>query len=99
MTPQPSPAPSRLGPVLVTIGAVALFFLHQDVWFWSDATLVFGFMPIGLLYHACFSVAAGLLWLAAVKFAWPHRLEQWADLGDGDADADPATRAEPESRS
>ena len=32
--------------------------LHQDVWLWRSARpLVFGFLPIGLFYHACYAVA------------------------------------------
>ncbi|NOZ41216.1 MAG: DUF3311 domain-containing protein [Planctomycetes bacterium] len=53
-----------------------LLVLHQDNWFWADETLVFGFMPIGLFYHACISVAAGATWLWAVKFCWPAELEK-----------------------
>jgi hypothetical protein len=55
-----------------------LVVLHQDNWNWDDATLVFGFMPMGLFYHACISVAAAVVWLLAVKFCWPHELD---DLG------------------
>jgi len=58
---------------------ISLFVLHQDVWFWSDGTLVFGFMPIGLLYHASYSLAAAALWAATVKLAWPKDLEDWAE--------------------
>jgi len=61
---------------------VAMFLLHHDFWYWDDTTLVLGFLPIGLAYHAGFSIAAGLLWLAAVKWAWPSELERWADEGD-----------------
>ena len=64
-----------------------LFVLHQDFWFWDDTSVVLGFLPVGLAYHAGFSIAAGLLWLAAVKFAWPENLERWADEADADADA------------
>ena len=47
---------------LLTLAVVVLYALHQDIWFWRTARpLVFGFMPIGLFYHACFSVAAALL--------------------------------------
>ena len=35
-----------------------LVVLHQDLWNWHDDTLVFGFLPMGLFYHACISVAA-----------------------------------------
>ena len=52
-----------------------LVVLHQDVWFWHDATLVFGFMPITLLYHAMISLAAGFTWWLATKYAWPAELE------------------------
>ena len=54
----------------------ALYVLHQDVWFWRDARpLVFGFLPIGLFYHAAFTVAtAGALWVI-VTLAWPAHLE------------------------
>lgn len=55
-----------------------LFVLHQDFWWWADDTLVLGFMPVGLAWHAGFSIAAALLWLAALKFAWPAEIEEWA---------------------
>ena len=48
-----------------------LVVLHQDVWFWDDDWLVFGFLPVALLYHALLSVAASLVWLLAVNVAWP----------------------------
>ena len=53
-----------------------LYVLHQDVWFWySSRPLVFGFLPIGLAYHAAYCVAvAGLMWLL-VRYAWPSHLE------------------------
>ncbi|MCM3879270.1 MAG: DUF3311 domain-containing protein [Vicinamibacterales bacterium] len=46
--------------------AVALLYaLHQDFWLWREARpLVFGFLPIGLFYHAAYTVASsGALWL------------------------------------
>ncbi len=60
------------------IGALMLLYvLHQDVWFWREARpLVFGFLPIGLFYHAAFTVAtSAALWLL-VKTAWPSHLEK-----------------------
>ena len=43
----------------------ALYVLHQDIWFWREARpLVFGFLPIGLFYHAAFTaICALVLWL------------------------------------
>ena len=52
-----------------------LLILHQDNWFWSNPQLVFGFMPIGLFYHACISIAAGITWFLAIQFAWPAGLD------------------------
>ena len=48
---------------------LGLVVLHQDVWFWDDGKLVFGFFPITLLYHAGISFAAGFTWFLATKFA------------------------------
>jgi hypothetical protein len=61
----------------LAIAAVALLYvLHQDFWFWHDARpLVFGFLPVGLFYHAVFTIAcSGALWLL-VAATWPHHLE------------------------
>ncbi len=68
-----------MGKKIIWIGCIVLFVLHQDVWLWDDPGLVFGFMPKGLAYHATFSIAAACLWACALKFAWPHELEKWAD--------------------
>jgi Protein of unknown function (DUF3311) len=62
---------------LLAIAVVALYALHQDVWFWrTPHPLAFGFLPIGLFYHACFTVAASLLMWVLVKLAWPAHLEE-----------------------
>jgi hypothetical protein len=67
---------------LLVIIVSALYILHQDVWFWRTAhPLVFGFIPIGLFYHACFTVAASLVFWALVKQAWPAHLEREAARG------------------
>ena len=52
---------------LVTVLAV----LHQDFWLWSDPTLVGGFMPVGLAYHAGFSLLATVTWAVVVLLGWP----------------------------
>lgn len=61
---------------LLVVAVVALYVLHQDIWFWRSSYLVFGFIPIGLFYHGCFSVAAALLMWLLVTFAWPSHLER-----------------------
>lgn len=62
---------------------LVLLVLHQDNWFWTDDMLVFGFMPIGLFYHACISIAASCVWFYAVKKCWP--LDAEADSSEGGA--------------
>lgn len=61
---------------LVWTAAILLAVLHQDFWLWNNATLLFGFMPAGLAYHVGFSIASGLLWAAAVIWAWPTEVEE-----------------------
>jgi hypothetical protein len=62
--------------LLVAI-VLAFYVLHQDVWFWRTASpLVFGFIPVGLFYHACFTVAASLVMWMLVRHAWPSHLEE-----------------------
>ncbi len=65
---------------------VLLVVLHQDNWFWDDTTLVFGFMPIGLFYHACISLAAAAVWFLAISTCWPNDSQQSDAAGrEGDA--------------
>lgn len=66
----------RLILALVVLLAVA----HQDVWWWDDPTPVFGVVPIGLAYHATFSVVAALIWLGVTRWAWPE--DPFADEAD-----------------
>ncbi|MEE8257150.1 MAG: DUF3311 domain-containing protein [Acidobacteriota bacterium] len=57
------------------VGLIVLYFLHQDFWFWNNGTLVFGVLPVGLLYHLGFCVAASLLLLSLIRNAWPDHLQ------------------------
>lgn len=60
--------------VVTTIGL--FYLLHQDWWHWHSARpLAFGFLPVGLWYHALYTLAAALLMTALVRWCWP------ADLG------------------
>ncbi len=55
---------------------LAFYLLHQDFWWWNQSQpLVFGFLPIGLAYHAAYCVAAALLMWLLVRAAWPSHLE------------------------
>jgi len=73
---------------LLLLAVVVVYVLHQDFWFWRSARpLVFGFMPIGLFYHAAFSVLAALLMWLLVKFAWPSHLEREVEQKPSQEDA------------
>ena len=62
--------------LLLLVAIVALYALHQDVWFWRTARpLLFGFLPVGLWYHAAYCVAAALLMWVLTRIAWPAHLE------------------------
>ena len=68
--------------MLLVLAFIALYCLHQDVWFWRSARpLAFGFVPVGLFYHAVFSVAAAAFMWLLVKHAWPAHLEEDVERG------------------
>jgi len=79
---------------LLAAAVCALYLLHQDVWFWNAARpLVFGFLPVGLFYHAVYSLVVAVLMWALVRFAWPAHLE--ADAGSAAASHAPGEAGEP----
>jgi len=59
------------------IPALLLFYaLHQDIWFWREARpLVFGILPIGLFYHALYTLAVSLVAWVLIRVAWPAHLD------------------------
>jgi hypothetical protein len=62
--------------ILLTLLVAGVYLLHQDFWNWNKAEpLVFGFLPIGLAYHAAYSVLASVTMALLVRFAWPKHLE------------------------
>lgn len=60
-------------PLVITL-LVVLIVIHQDFWWWDSYDVVFGFMPVTLAYHMFISLAAGAVWLLAVRFCWPRGL-------------------------
>ena len=62
--------------LLLFLLIAGVYLLHQDFWNWKSAEVVFGFLPIGLAYHAGYSVLAALMMAVLVKFAWPEHLEE-----------------------
>jgi len=82
---------------LLLLVVVALYALHQDVWFWRAARpLVFGFLPIGLAYHAAYCIAVALLMWVFTRVAWPSHLESAA--GDVTRDGPSFAKASASSR-
>lgn len=67
---------------VVWILVALLLILHQDNWFWDDKTMVFGFLPVGLVWHIGISIAASIIWFLATQFAWPSKLEYQAEGDD-----------------
>jgi hypothetical protein len=70
---------------LIWLLVIILIIIHQDFWYWEDATLVFGFLPIGLAYHAGISIAAGIVWTLACQFAWPEGIDDFDNEAEGGA--------------
>ena len=77
--------------MLVALFLLAFFALHQDVWFWRSAEpLVFGLLPVGLAWHAGYTLAVSGVMAILVRRAWPAHLEDAAGgptpgTGRGDA--------------
>ena len=62
--------------MLLAIALLAFFALHQDLWFWREARpLVFGILPVGLAYHAAYTLAVSALMALLVRRYWPSHLE------------------------
>ena len=62
--------------LLLSMLILAVYVLHQEFWNWRKADpLVFGFLPVGLAYHAGYSILASALMAMLVKMAWPKHLE------------------------
>jgi hypothetical protein len=63
--------------MLVAILLLAFFALHQDTWFWTASEpLVFGVLPVGLAYHAAYTLAVSVVMAALVHRHWPAHLEE-----------------------
>ena len=62
---------------------VLMALLHQDFWLWNDPTLVFGFLPAGLAYHAGYSILVAVVWAWVMRVAWPAEIEAFAEERGG----------------
>lgn len=73
---------------VVWIMLAALLVLHHDWWFWTDATLVFDWCPIGLFYQIVLSLVAGGFWFYVVKCHWPSELAESNEGRSSDSSSD-----------
>jgi hypothetical protein len=62
---------------LLYLALVALYLLHNDLWLWNDARLVFGH-PVGLAYHIGFAIVTSIVLTLLVIHAWPEHLDREA---------------------
>jgi len=72
--------------MLTALFLLAFFALHQDLWFWREARpLVFGVLPVGLAWHAGYTLAVSAIMAVLVRRSWPSHLEDEAgrDRPDG----------------
>ena len=64
----------------LTVLVAVYWALHQDIWNWrSVEPFAFGFLPIGLAYHAAYTLGIVVLMALLVKVAWPRELEKEVD--------------------
>ena len=59
---------------ILYIGLVVLFLLHNDFWLWDNPKRVIG-LPIGLLYHIGYCIAAAILMMLIINHALPSQLQ------------------------
>ena len=77
---------------MLTLLVIIVYLLHQDFWNWNKAQpLLFGFLPVGLAYHAGYSILASILMAVLVKFAWPKHLEDVQPAAGADVTGKPDT--------
>jgi hypothetical protein len=62
--------------LMLAVLILALYLLHQDLWFWDDAApFLFGVLPVGLTYHVLYSIVVAALMALLVRWAWPFDVE------------------------
>ncbi len=61
----------RLSAATVAGMILALAVLHHDFWWWDDASLVLGWIPIGLAWHVFYAILASATWAVIVTCTGP----------------------------
>jgi hypothetical protein len=63
--------------IILFLLVALVYALHQDVWNWHTADpMIFGFLPIGLAYHAAYAIGCAALMAVLVLTAWPKHLDK-----------------------
>ena len=63
--------------MLTALALLVFFALHQDVWLWRESRpLIFGVLPVGLAYHAAYTVAVSVVMAVLVRLYWQSHLEE-----------------------
>ena len=57
---------------LAVLAIVTLVVLHQDWWNWSAVRPFVLGLPVGLWYHAMYTLAAAGLMALLVRYFWPE---------------------------
>jgi hypothetical protein len=61
--------------VLASAAIVGLIILHQDWWNWHSVRPFVLSLPVGLWYHALYTICAAVLMALLVRYLWPHNLD------------------------
>ena len=62
--------------MLTALVLLIFFALHQDIWLWRESRpLIFGVLPVGLAYHAAYTLAVSAVMAVLVRRYWPSHLE------------------------
>ena len=72
MTAPPRLRSDTLVRLFATVMVVTLIVLHQDWWNWRAARPFVLGLPVGLWYHALYTLAAAGLLALLVRYFWPE---------------------------
>lgn len=57
---------------VATLAIAGMIVLHQDWWNWREARPFVMGLPVGLWYHALYTLAASGLMALLVRYCWPE---------------------------
>ena len=57
---------------IAAAAVLGMTILHQDLWYWRVARPFVLGLPVGLWYHALYTLAAAGLMAVLVRYLWPE---------------------------